>query len=48
MLIMAILSMLRVLRVRPSLPQAAPQQYSVTISWNGRLKSSAFFIDAST
>src|SRR5215469_12042881 len=39
--IMARLSMLRVLRARPSRPQIAPQQYSVTRSCNGLVKSSA-------
>src|SRR5947209_320369 len=41
--IMARLSMLRVLRGNSSRPQIAPQQYSVTSSWNGLLKSSAVF-----
>src|ERR1700752_4055721 len=39
--IMAKLSMLRVLRARPSRPQTAPQQYSVTRSCSGLVKSSA-------
>src|SRR6202161_2921161 len=37
------LSMLRVLRGSSSRPQIAPQQYSVTSSWNGLLNSSTFF-----
>src|SRR5438445_437183 len=41
--IMARLSMLRVLRGSSSRPHTAPQQYSVSRSWNGRLKSSTFF-----
>jgi hypothetical protein len=41
--IIARLSMLRVLRGNSSRPHTAPQQYSVSISWNGRLKSSTFF-----
>jgi hypothetical protein len=41
--IIARLSMLRVLRGSSSRPQTAPQQYSVTSSWNGLLKLSAFF-----
>src|SRR5260370_20879689 len=41
--IIARLSMLRVLRGNSSRPHTAPQQYSVTSSWNGLLKSSAFF-----
>ena len=35
--------MLRVLRGSSSRPHTAPQQYSVTSSWNGLLNSSAFF-----
>src|ERR1044072_1297922 len=46
--IIARLSMLRSFLVRPGRPQPAPQQYSLTNSWNGRLKSSAFFIEFST
>ena len=34
-------SRLRIFFVRPSRPQTAPQQYSVTSSWSGMLKSSA-------
>ncbi len=37
---MAMLSMLRVLRGSSSRPHTAPQQYSVTSSWNGVLKLS--------
>ena len=40
---MARLSMLRVLRGSSSRPHTAPQQYSVTSSWNGLLKLSEFF-----
>src|SRR6201999_2412065 len=39
--IIAKLSMLRVLRARPSRPQTAPQQYSVTRSCSGLVKSCA-------
>src|ERR1043166_6127173 len=46
--IIARLSMLRSFFDRPGRPQPAPQQYSVTNSWNGLLKSSAFFIEFST
>src|SRR5437764_8164962 len=46
--IIARLSIERSLRERPGRPQPAPQQYSVTNSWNGLLKSSADFIEFST
>src|ERR1700680_2109567 len=46
--IIARLSMLRVFRGSSSRPQTAPQQYSVTSSWNGRLKSSALRSELST
>src|SRR5262245_66488237 len=42
------LSRLRVLRGRPSRVHTAPQQYSVTSSCSGRLKSSALRIEFST
>src|SRR5208337_299763 len=45
---MARLIRLRVLRLRPGLVQTAPQQYSVTNSCKGRLKSSAWEMAAST
>ena len=45
---MARLSMLRVFFDSPSRPQTAPQQYSVTSSCIGRLKSSALLMDFST
>src|SRR5580658_10590634 len=47
-LIIARFSMLRVLRSRPGRPQISPQQYSVTNSCSGRLKSSAVEIALST
>ncbi len=40
--------MQRVLRSRPGRPQMPPQQYSVTSSWNGRVKSVAFLMELST
>ena len=46
--IMARLSMLRVLSGSSSRPHTAPQQYSVTRSWNGLLKSSASAVAALT
>src|SRR5947209_16578497 len=46
--IIARLSIDRSFLLNPSRPQPAPQQYSLTNSWNGRLKSSAFFIEFST
>src|ERR1700733_14279052 len=47
-LIIARLSMLRILCGKPSRPHTAPQQYSVVSSCIGRLKSSAAAIDFST
>ncbi len=40
--------MLRDFRDRPSRVQTAPQQYSVTSSWSGRLNSSAVLNERST
>src|ERR1700729_4263093 len=46
--IIARFSMLRVLRSSPGRPQHSPQQYVVTSSCSGRLKSSAVFSALST